>query len=52
MWVWVSSAAIVAVVLGVVVRTVGRRRSDPVEGLTVSTGWIVEQRAKGESSHP
>ena len=51
MLVWGSAAAVVVVIVGVM-KMLGRRRSDPGEGLSVSTGWIVEQRAKGESPHP
>jgi len=51
MWLWVASAAVIVVVVGVI-GALRRRGSDPGEGLTVSNGWIVEQRAKGESTHP
>jgi hypothetical protein len=51
MWVWGTSAAVIVVVVGVIA-ALRRRGSDPAEGLAVSTGWIVEQRAKGESQHP
>ena len=51
MWVWGASAAVIVVIAGIV-RVWRRRPSDPGEGLSVSTSWIVEQRAKGESPHP
>ena len=43
---WILAAAAVGVLaLGAAVRALVRRRgTDPVEGLSVSQGWIVSQR--------